>query len=74
MKFKFLGRNGLQVSAFGFGCMGLSHAYGAPINEDEVVAIDKLLSSMEIRDVFGCSRIVGKSTIKASIYRYIEYD
>ena len=39
MKFKFLGRNGLQVSAVGFGCMGLSHAYGAPTDKKEAMTL-----------------------------------
>ena len=30
MKKRTLGQNGLEVSAFGYGCMGLSSAYGRP--------------------------------------------
>lgn len=30
MKTRYLGNSRLKVSAVGLGCMGLSHAYGAP--------------------------------------------
>ena len=30
-----LGSNGLDVSAIGFGCMGLSHAHGLDIAEQD---------------------------------------
>ncbi len=38
MKTRILG-NGLKVSAIGLGCMGLSHAYGAPTEKREAVAL-----------------------------------
>ena len=34
-----LGKNGLQVSALGFGCMGLSFGYGAATDERAGIAI-----------------------------------
>lgn len=37
MKERILGRSGLEVSALGLGCMGLSHAYGAPTEKNEAV-------------------------------------
>ncbi|MFG1923784.1 aldo/keto reductase [Cryptosporangium sp. NPDC048952] len=37
MKHRVLGRNGLEVSAIGLGCMGMSHAYG-PSDEAESLA------------------------------------
>ena len=38
MKKRVLGR-GLEVSAVGLGCMGFSHAYGAPTDRNEAVAM-----------------------------------
>lgn len=45
MEQRTLGKD-LKVSALGFGCMGLSHAYGAPLDEREAVCL--------IRRAFDC--------------------
>ena len=39
MKTRRLGRSGLEVSAMGLGCMGLSHAYGQPTQRSEAIAL-----------------------------------
>lgn len=39
MQKRQLGRGGLEVSAIGLGCMGLSHAYGTPVSEVEGIAL-----------------------------------
>ena len=45
MEYRELGRSGLRTSAIGLGCMGMSHAYGAPADKKEMtdllaVAVD----------------------------------
>jgi aryl-alcohol dehydrogenase-like predicted oxidoreductase len=39
MQKRDLGRSGLQVSAIGFGCMGLNFAYGQALSKDESIAL-----------------------------------
>lgn len=39
MQTRALGKSGLEVSPIGYGCMGLSSAYGAPTPHDEAVAM-----------------------------------
>ncbi len=39
MKTRTLGRNGLEVSAIGFGCMGLNFGYASTVSKDEGVAL-----------------------------------
>jgi aryl-alcohol dehydrogenase-like predicted oxidoreductase len=39
MQKRKLGNSGLEVSALGFGCMGLSHAYGQPIDKPAGIAL-----------------------------------
>src|SRR5208283_2179746 len=39
MQIRKLGKSGLEVSAMGFGCMGLSHAYGPPVDTRAGVAL-----------------------------------
>jgi len=36
MQKRYLGQSGLDVSALGLGCMGLSHGYGPYVNEEVV--------------------------------------
>ena len=39
MQKRTLGKSGLQVSALGFGCMGISQSYGRPSSRDDGIAI-----------------------------------
>ena len=39
MQKRILGKNGLEVSAIGFGCMGLSFAYGPAMDRGEAIQL-----------------------------------
>lgn len=39
MKNRMLGNSGLEVSALGFGCMGLNFAYGHPLERSKAIAL-----------------------------------
>jgi len=39
MQKRILGKSGLEVSALGLGCMGLTFAYGAATNEAEAIKL-----------------------------------
>jgi aryl-alcohol dehydrogenase-like predicted oxidoreductase len=39
MQKRRLGKNGLEVSALGLGCMGISMAYGPPADKKEMIAL-----------------------------------
>jgi aryl-alcohol dehydrogenase-like predicted oxidoreductase len=39
MEKRKLGRSGLEVSALGFGCMGMSFAYGPPVDRQEGIRV-----------------------------------
>ena len=39
MQKRTLGTNGLEVSALGFGCMGISQSYGQPLSREDGIAI-----------------------------------
>lgn len=57
MKYRILGKN-LEVSAIGLGCMGMSHAYGAPADKREMTrlleqAIDIGYTFFDTAEVYG---------------------
>ena len=58
MKYKELGKSGLKVSAVGLGCMGMSHAYGAPADKNEMkellgLAVEMGYTFFDTAEVYG---------------------
>ncbi len=58
MKKRTLGNSGLEVSALGLGCMGMSWAYGAPGDRSEMIkllrdAVDLGITFFDTAEVYG---------------------
>lgn len=58
MNYRNLGNRGLRVSAIGLGCMGMSHAYGAPAGHREMAEL--LAKAVELGyDFFDTAEVYG---------------
>jgi aryl-alcohol dehydrogenase-like predicted oxidoreductase len=58
MQKRTLGRSGLEVSALGLGCMGLSHAYGQPVETADGVrlirgAVERGVTFFDTAEAYG---------------------
>src|SRR6266496_3421191 len=58
MQKRTLGKTGLEVSALGFGCMGLSQSYGRPSSREDGIAIiraavDRGVTFFDTAEVYG---------------------
>lgn len=68
MKYRKLGEQGLEVSAIGFGCMGISIAYGPTTDEDGIKTIQKAfdvgINFFDTAEVYGAGhneQVLGKA-------------
>lgn len=58
MQTRLLGSTGLEVSALGLGCMGLSHAYGPPTDKADAIkllraAVERGVTLFDTAEVYG---------------------
>ena len=58
MQQRTLGKSGLEVSALGFGCMGMSFGYGPPKEKDEMIrvlhaAVERGVTFFDTAEVYG---------------------
>jgi len=58
MKIRVLGKSGLEVSAIGLGCMGMSAAFGPAMDRDEAIkliraAVDRGVTFFDTAEVYG---------------------
>jgi aryl-alcohol dehydrogenase-like predicted oxidoreductase len=58
MQRRTLGKSNLEVSALGFGCMGLSHAYGPPVDKQSGIsliraAVERGVTFFDTVEVYG---------------------
>jgi aryl-alcohol dehydrogenase-like predicted oxidoreductase len=68
MKTRALGRSGVEVSALGLGCMGMSDFYGTRDEAEAIAtlhhALDRGLGFLDTADIYGCGRnedLVGRA-------------
>ncbi|WP_042701354.1 aldo/keto reductase [Azospirillum sp. B506] len=58
MKTRVLGKSGLEVSAIGFGCMGLNFSYGHGLNREESItlirqAVERGVTFFDTAEIYG---------------------
>jgi aryl-alcohol dehydrogenase-like predicted oxidoreductase len=69
MQKRTLGKGGLEVSALGFGCMGISSGYGAPVSRADGVAVIRaavdagvtFFDTAEVYGPFANEEVVGEA-------------
>ena len=58
MQKRIVGKSGLEVSALGLGCMGMSFSYGPPKDEQEMIslirtAVERGITFFDTAEIYG---------------------
>src|SRR5213594_4163085 len=73
MQKRKLGSDGLEVSAIGLGCMGMSYAYGTPEERDEAESIATIHRAIELGvTFFDTAEAYGPNTNEALLARALK--
>jgi aryl-alcohol dehydrogenase-like predicted oxidoreductase len=68
MQKRRLGKNGLEVSGIGLGCMGMSWSYGPPKDKHEMIALIRAAVERGIT-FFDRRKFMGRSLMKSLLAR-----
>ncbi len=63
-----LGKNGLEVSALGLGCMGMSYGYGPPADKNDMIALIRAAVERGV-NFFDTADMVPSQTRSSSVRR-----
>src|SRR5258708_18031804 len=66
MNKRTLGRSGLEVSALGFGCMGMSFGYGPAGEEQEMISVIRAAADLGVT-LFDTAEVYGPFTNEALV-------
>ncbi len=80
MQKRYLGKSGLEVSALGLGCMGLSHGYGPATDTRQAIeliraAVERGVTFFDTAEVYGPylnEEVVGGNDSNLLIVFYVQ--